>query len=69
MKPCRVCGELVAPWRPHKFKPVTTIHAYCVEQTCCWCGVRFVVKKERRGLFCCAQHQHRWRDREAYGAF
>lgn len=57
MKPCRVCSLPVVPWRHEWRRPTTTIHRECLSQQCRFCGAMFRVEKERKGLFCCNEHQ------------
>jgi hypothetical protein len=71
MKPCRVCQKPVVPWKGPR-APYTTIHRRCLYQPCRFCGVTFKVKKERRGIFCCTEHEasfrhYRWRSAEELG--
>lgn len=57
MADCRVCRLPVVPWRRGWRRPTTTIHERCIQQKCRFCGSTFKVEKERRGLFCCNEHQ------------
>jgi hypothetical protein len=52
MRSCRVCGEPVVPWRRGREKPTVTIHRACLRCRCLECQRWYVVKKERKGLFC-----------------
>ena len=61
MKACRVCRRPVTPWRRGWRRPTTTIHEGCLRRPCGFCGVEFVVGKERKGLFCCNEHQWSFR--------
>ena len=54
---CRVCHKPVTPWRRGWRRPTTTIHQHCLVQRCRFCGAPFTVGKERRGLYCCNEHQ------------
>lgn len=60
MRPCRVCGKSVIPWKGQR-RPHTTIHKACRYQRCRFCGVVFLVGKERRVQFCCSAHHHSFR--------
>jgi len=57
IKSCRVCGTPVTPWRRGWRRPTTTIHSECLLAKCLFCRTTFTVGKERRGLFCCNEHQ------------
>jgi hypothetical protein len=54
---CRVCGHVVTPWRRGWRRPTTTIHEACLRARCRFCLEWFTVRKERKGLFCCNEHQ------------
>lgn len=49
---CRVCDQPVTPWRRGWRRPTVTIHRECLRRSCIECKRWYVVKKERKGLFC-----------------